>query len=86
MKNAAAVKPKRDNVCLRTLRSINDNYNILYVLIGLFVILSFAATDVFLTPTNLFNVLRQVSMVSIVAPVRTGWCRRRRPETTRAPR
>jgi len=67
MKNAAAVKPKRDNVCLRTLRSINDNYNILYVLIGLFVILSFAATDVFLTPTNLFNVLRQVSMVSIVS-------------------
>lgn len=57
---------KMDNGVIRVLKMINEDYNILYVLIALFIFLSLAS-KAFLTMTNIFNVLRQVSMVSIVS-------------------
>ena len=64
------VKPtnvnKSENFLHSTIRSFNANYFIIYVVITLFVLLSIV-TDSFLTSTNLINVLRQISMVSIVS-------------------
>jgi ribose transport system permease protein len=57
---------RRENFFKATFRSINANYFILYVAIALFIFLSIV-TDSFLTMSNLLNVLRQVSMVSIVS-------------------
>ena len=64
---ASNEKRKRDNILWNILRTVNDDYNILYVLLGLIVILIVAAGDTFLSATNIFNVLRQVSMVSILS-------------------
>lgn len=64
--NTGIIKHK-DSMLYRAWRTINDDYSILYVVLGLFLILTIATKDTFLTMTNLFNVLRQVSMVSIVS-------------------
>lgn len=62
----STTKGKRDSAFWRVIRTINDDYNILYVLVILVAILIAVAGDVFLSMTNIFNVLRQVSMVSIL--------------------
>lgn len=59
-------KAKRDGVLKHVLRTINDDYNIVYILAALILILIVVTGDVFLSKTNIFNVLRQVSMVSIL--------------------
>lgn len=63
----STTKGKRDSALWRIIRTINDDYNILYVLVILILILIVVAGDVFLSMTNIFNVLRQVSMVSILS-------------------
>jgi len=60
-------KVKRDGRFWRILQTINDDYNILYVLFGLIILLIILVGDTFLSATNIFNVLRQVSMVSILS-------------------
>lgn len=59
-------KEKRDHVFWRAFRAINSDYNILYILLGLVLVLIVTTGDTFLSATNFFNVLRQVSMVSIL--------------------
>ena len=62
----ATDKRKRDHGFWRVIHVINADYNILYVLIGLILILILTEGKTFLSATNIFNVLRQVSMVSIL--------------------
>mgnify|MGYP001015043030 CR=1 FL=1 len=58
---------KRGGIDLRrSIRRISERYTILYVLLGLFIILS-VAVDSFFTIRNITNVLRQVSMVAIMS-------------------
>lgn len=57
---------KQDNKLKKVFRAINADYNILYVLIILVVFLSLTVRDTFFSMTNIFNVMRQISMVSIM--------------------
>lgn len=59
-------KVKRGGTLKRVIQTINDDYNIVYILLVLMLLLIVVCGDVFLSKTNIFNVLRQVSMVSIL--------------------
>ena len=63
---ASKNKVKRGGTLKRVIQTINDDYNIVYILLALMLILIVVCGDVFLSKTNIFNVLRQVSMVSIL--------------------
>ena len=63
---ASKNKVKRGGALKRVIQTINDDYNIVYILLALMLILIVVCGDVFLSKTNIFNVLRQVSMVSIL--------------------
>lgn len=62
----STTKVKRNGTFKRVIQTINDDYNIVYILVALMLILIVVCGDVFLSKTNIFNVLRQVSMVSIL--------------------
>ncbi|NLF29118.1 MAG: ABC transporter permease [Clostridiales bacterium] len=62
--NAAAVR--RENPFVRMFKALLNDYSILFVLLALFLILSVFVNS-FFRISNITNVLRQVSMVSIVA-------------------
>lgn len=62
----STTKAKRNGTFKRVIQTINDDYNIVYILVALMLILIIVCGDVFLSKTNIFNVLRQVSMVSIL--------------------
>ena len=57
---------KKRNLGKRIMESILSDYIIIFAIIILIVILSFL-TEQFLTTTNIMNVLRQMSMVAIIA-------------------
>jgi len=63
---ASKNKVKRGGTLKRVIQTINDDYNIVYILVALMLVLIVVCGDVFLSKTNIFNVLRQVSMVSIL--------------------
>lgn len=63
----STTKVKRSGTFKRVIQTINDDYNIVYILVALMLILIVVCGDVFLSKTNIFNVLRQVSMVSILS-------------------
>ncbi len=63
--SAETVKEERVNL-KQQFGEFSKNYLILYVLIGL-VIVAAIVSDVFLTPGNILNILRQVSVLGILA-------------------
>lgn len=65
MKNNT-ISAKGGNPLLRVVRVLNEDYSILYVLLGLLILLSLT-TNSFFRLANIMNVLRQVSMVSIMS-------------------
>ena len=62
---------RRENPFVRMFKALMNDYSILFVLLALFLILS-VFVESFFRISNITNVLRQVSMVSIVAVARPG--------------